>query len=259
MPRFSAKNPDFSGKTIMIHDSALLDTPAERRFRPEAIVVRLLLALGDLTQARLAETSGVDQSLISLFQRGKLVPSTETLERLAQAAGWPLPLVEQMATAALRFHDQPRPIEAPPLDSPAAKIGRQVEILAEATLLDLRLLLPAHRTAPAPRTPSAEDAIAHDLWTRLEPLDPRQRRVLVDFSTAFRQRSLVLRLEKESERLAGENPDAAAELGQLALYVASLCDSDRARSTAGLPRRRRTAPRSPRPPGRRRDPGHTPQ
>lgn len=258
MPRFSAKKPDFSGKTIMIHDSALLEAPAERRFRSDAIVVRLLLALGDLTQARLAEASGVDQSLISLFQRGKLVPSPETLERLAQAAGWPLPLVEQMATAAIRFRDNPRTLESVPLESPAADIGRRVAILAEGALLDLRLLLPADRTVHSSQEPSSEDAIAEDLWARLAGLDARQRRVLVDFSPAFRQPSLVLRLEKERARLAGERPAEAAELGRLAQYVSSLCEAAGA-TPAGPTRRGRVAPRSPRPPARRRGPGRRPQ
>ncbi|HEV7672596.1 MAG TPA: helix-turn-helix transcriptional regulator [Thermoanaerobaculia bacterium] len=233
-----------------------LETPDERCFRPEAIVVRLLLALGGLTQARLAEASGVDQSLISLFQRGKLVPSPETLEQLAQAAGWPLPLVERMATAAIRFRDNPATLEPVPLESPAADIGRRVAALAEAALLDFRLLLPGHRSTRAPRKPSANDAIAADLWARLEPLDPRQRRVLVDFSPAFRQPSLVLRLAKESERLAAERPADAAELGQLAKYVASLCAMP---TPAGPLRRGRAAPRQPRPPARRRAPGRRPQ
>lgn len=241
MPRFPTQKPDFSGKTIMIHVSESLHTPAEGRFHPAAIVVRLFLALGGLTQARLAEASGVDQSLISFFQRGKRVPNPETLARLAQAAGWSLPLIEQLAAAAIRFRDNPETLS---LDSPAAAIGRQVAILAEAALFDLRLLLPGPRSVRVPREPSADDAIAEDLWARLAGLDARQRRVLVDFSPAFGQPSLALRLEQESERLAAKQPADAAKLGRLAQHVASLCRAAEA-TLAGPPRRRRAAPRKP--------------
>ncbi|MEP7013375.1 MAG: helix-turn-helix transcriptional regulator [Acidobacteriota bacterium] len=225
----------------MIHDSDSLHTPEERRFHPAAIVVRLLLALGALTQARLAKASGVDQSLISFFQRGEKVPSPATLARLAQAAVWPLPLVEQMAAAAIRFRDNPTTLS---LDSPAAAIGRQVAILVEAALFDLWLLLRADRSARIPREPSAQDAIAEDLWARLKTLNARQRRVLVDFSPAFRQPSLVLRLELESERLAAERPADAAELARLAQHIASLCRDAKA-TPAGPTRRGRAAPRQP--------------
>lgn len=91
MRRSSAKKPGFPGQTIMNHVDPEVETPEEELFRHEAIVVRLLLALPCLSQDRLAELSGIGQDLISYYQRGKLIPSPETLQRLAAAAGWPLP------------------------------------------------------------------------------------------------------------------------------------------------------------------------
>src|SRR5262245_48973165 len=129
MPRSSAKKPEISGQTIMIQTDPELETPDEEFFRQEAIVVRLLLGLSGLSQDGLAELSGVVQNSISLYQRGKLVPSPETLEQLARAAGWPLPGVEQMAATAIRLREHPRAFASVRLSSPAVEVGQKVAAL----------------------------------------------------------------------------------------------------------------------------------
>ncbi|HEV7667298.1 MAG TPA: helix-turn-helix transcriptional regulator [Thermoanaerobaculia bacterium] len=223
MPPSSAKKPEFSGQTIMNQIDPGLETTGEEFFRQEAIVVRLLLGLSGLSQDRLAELSEVGQNTISLYQRGKLVPSPETLDQLALAAGWPLPGVEQMAITAIRLREHPRAFAALQLDSTAVEVGRKVAVLVDAALLEIGLLIAEETPEPPPSDPpSADDAIAEDLWARLADLDDQDRRFLIDFSSAFHEQSLALRLEKESERLAAERPADAAELGRLAQYVASL-------------------------------------
>ncbi len=178
MPRSSAKKPEFPGQTIMIQMDSGVETPDEEFFRHEAIVVRLLLSLPGLSQDRLAERSGVGQNAISLYGRGKLIPSPETLEQLAEAAGWPLPLVEAMATTAIRFRDLPLAFGPLRLESPAAEVGRKVAILVEASLLELGLLLRVEKPGrPQIDSPSADDAIAEDLWARIADLDDEHRRV----------------------------------------------------------------------------------
>ncbi len=224
MPRSAAKKPEFSGQTIMIQIDPGLETPDEEFFRPEAIVVRLLLGLEGLSQDRLAELSGVIQNTISLYSRGKLVPSRETLQQLADAAGWQLPLLEHVATVLIRFRDLPLALGPLRLESPAEEVGRQVAILVESSLLELGLLLRKETPERPPiDSPAADDAIAEDLWARMADLDDRQRRVLIDFSPFFHQKSLALRLAQEGERLAVDRPEEAAELARLADYVASLC------------------------------------
>jgi transcriptional regulator with XRE-family HTH domain len=243
MPQSTAKKPEISGQTIMNQIDPELETADEEFFRPEAIVVRLLLGLEGLSQDRLAERSGVSQNTISLYQRGKLVPSPETLDQLAVAAGWPLPVVEQMATVAIRVREHPRVFGSLQLESPAVDFGRKMAVLYEAALLEIGLLLGEETPEPPPGDPpSADDALAEDLWARMADLDDRQRRVLVDFSSAFHRPSLALRLKKESERLAAERPADAAELGRLAEYVASLCTGAGATPTVS-PRRSGAGPR----------------
>ncbi len=224
MRRSAAKKPENSGQTIMNHLDPAVETLEEDLFRHQAIVVRLLLSLPGLSQDRLAELSGIGQNLISLYQRGKLIPSPETLEQLAKAADWSLSLVEHMAAAAIRYRNLPGTYGPLRLESPAAQLGRKIAILAEASFLEIELLMREKRSEP-PQTspPSANDAIAEDLWGRIADLDDRQRRLLIDFSTAFHRPSLALRLAQEADRLAVERPKEAAQLTQLAEYVAKLC------------------------------------
>ncbi|HEV7672811.1 MAG TPA: helix-turn-helix transcriptional regulator [Thermoanaerobaculia bacterium] len=212
----------------MNHHDRPVEASDEDLFRPEAIVVRLLLSLPGISQDHLAQTSEISQSLISAYQRGKLIPSPETLEQLAQAAGWPLPFVEQMAAAAIRVREIPRAtIGSFPIESPALEVARKVAVRVEAALVEIGYLL-SSEAEDTERSlydahPSAYDAIAEDLWSRMADLDARQRRVLVDFSSAFHRPSLALRLAEEGKRLEAERPDEAAELARLAQHVASLC------------------------------------
>ncbi len=228
MRRSSAKKPEISGQTIMIQIDPGLETTDEEFFRPQAIVVRLLLSLGGLSQDLLAELSGISQNTISLYQRGKLVPSPEILEQLADAAGWPLPFVEQVAASAIRLRELPRAMtDSFPIESPALEVARKVAVLVEAGLVEIGYLLSLDEKdedlSPNGPPPSADDEIAEDLWSRMADLDARQRRFLVDFSSAFHHPSLVLRLVEEGKRLEDDRPAEARQLAEFAVYVAGLC------------------------------------
>jgi 3-oxoacyl-[acyl-carrier protein] reductase len=66
-------------------DDALRETsPAE--------LVRLARRLSGLSQAQLAAASGLPQSAVSAFEKGRRVPGTEQLQRIAAAAGYVLDL-----------------------------------------------------------------------------------------------------------------------------------------------------------------------
>lgn len=202
----------------------------EARFRPEAMTVRLLLGLSGMSQARLAAASGITQSLISMFQLGRLTPSREVLGQLARGAAWPLPFVEQMALSAIRVRAMPETLGSFRLESRAAEVGRKVAEQFEAAMVEVGRIL---RTDPrgtagfSTAPPSAHDATAEDLWSRLADLDSRQRRLLIDLSPAFHSMSLSLRLAEEGERLATERPDEATEFGELARRVAAFCRGER--------------------------------
>ncbi len=215
----------------MIHEDPSDESPAEDRFRPEAIAVRLLLSLPGWSQARLAAASGVDQSLISLFQRGKLIASPEQLGQFARAVGWPLSFIEPMAAASVPVREHPRTaIGSFPLDSPALAVARKTAVSVEAALVEIGFLVnseaPDAELRRIDASPAADDEVAEDLWTRMADLDARQRRVLVDFSSAFHRPSLALRLAEEGKRLEAERPEEAAQLARLALHVTALWRGD---------------------------------
>jgi transcriptional regulator with XRE-family HTH domain len=60
------------------------------------LVLTLLRTIGGLTQQELAEAAGVRPSSISDYEHGKTTPGLETLERLLDAMGYPLSVVEDV-------------------------------------------------------------------------------------------------------------------------------------------------------------------
>src|SRR6185295_749267 len=148
----------------------------ENLFHREAVVVRLLLALPEWSQARLAAASGIDQSLISRFQLGHRTPTSEALNRLARSVGWSLPFVEQLATAVVRVREL-RNTVPPPLDfvEPSAEAMNRVALRVEAGMVEIGRLIwaDAERRKQAPKgAPAASDReVAEDLWSRLADLD----------------------------------------------------------------------------------------
>ncbi len=210
-------------------------TVDENLFRLEAVIVRLLLSIPEWSQARLAAESGIDQSLISRFQRGTRIPPPEVLNQLAQAVGWSLPFVAHLATAVVRVRELRN---APPLSDFGAitvdAVYHRVALQVEAGMAEIGRLIwaDAERRKRAPRgEPAASDhEVAEDLWLRLADLDANDRRLLIDFSPVFHLWSFALRLAEESARAAGERAQdparrtEAVELARLALDVAEKCE-----------------------------------
>lgn len=206
----------------------------ENLFRLEAVVVRLLLALPEWSQARLAAESGIDQSLISQYQRGKRIPTPEGLNRLAKATKWSLPFVEQLATAVIRVRELRNAPTPQDLKAASADALYRAALQVEAGMVEIGRLIWAdaerRKRAPSGNPVLSDREIAEDLWSRLADLDPDDRRMLVDFSPVFHLWSLALRLAEESARAAvqsakdPERRSEAEELARLALHVAEKCD-----------------------------------
>jgi DNA-binding XRE family transcriptional regulator len=62
-----------------------------------AVQVMMLRDKHGLTQAELAERCGVDQADISRIERGDINPTTRTLQRIAEALGAEVRLVERVS------------------------------------------------------------------------------------------------------------------------------------------------------------------
>lgn len=59
------------------------------------VAIHVLRVIRDLSQGQLAEASGVRNSSISNYERGKSVPKLETVQKLADGLGLPLSVVEE--------------------------------------------------------------------------------------------------------------------------------------------------------------------
>ena len=70
----------------------------------ENLKARLLRALSGKTQKQMGEETGIHSSLIEQFELGKVVPSRQYLERLAEAVG----LTDAATEELLRFVDRLR-------------------------------------------------------------------------------------------------------------------------------------------------------
>ncbi len=73
---------------------------------------------------------------------------------------------------------------------------------------------------------AAAHAEAEELWKTLKPLSPTDRRDLVTVFPHFRSWALVVKVCKESVRLAAHDAAVAVELAKFALYIAERCPGE---------------------------------
>jgi len=71
-------------------------------------VIHVLRVIQSLSQGDLAEVSGVRNSSISNYERGKAIPKLETLQKLAEGMGLPLSAVQETQEFIHRMRAQVR-------------------------------------------------------------------------------------------------------------------------------------------------------
>lgn len=71
-------------------------------------VIHVLRVIHSLSQGDLAEVSGVRNSSISNYERGKAIPKLETLQKLAEGMGLPLSAVQETQEFIHRMRSQMR-------------------------------------------------------------------------------------------------------------------------------------------------------
>jgi transcriptional regulator with XRE-family HTH domain len=201
------------------------------------VAVGFLRSLRGWSQTELARAAGMDKSQISLYEQGRKVPSSRSLERLVAAVGLPFPVFESVVPFIRRVRaaaaERPEPAApAAPAAFPAAAddasdvvraVCEAVQIAAAEAFAELPLAGGRSGADGAPAgPPAAEDRQrAEELWARLGSRSARERRLLVEGARGFQSWALCERLCAESERAAAA-PEQALELADLALRVASL-------------------------------------
>jgi transcriptional regulator with XRE-family HTH domain/tetratricopeptide (TPR) repeat protein len=168
-----------------------------------------------LTQRQLADAAGLAQTQISLYEGGHRIPRRDTLASIVAALGLTRAQFERLRSA-------PPIVAATPSSTvPPQAVGALGAEIVRAVLLTWDDVLLEPVATEAPVVPSAaERATAPALWARLARRHPATRRLLVDGTDEYRSWALLEHLCEESARAAADDPAEAAELAELALYIA---------------------------------------
>jgi tetratricopeptide (TPR) repeat protein len=192
---------------------------------PRKIPPLLSLALTILIRSNgwkskdVAAAAGITPSALSGYETGDLPLTRDRLDEFAEAMGLGPDRVARAILAAELVHPVPPP-PASPVDPTAEE--RQVLGLAKALgLAELADLLDAWLLAEVRQERARRDlAAAEELWARLEPRSPADRRTLVAGGPEYQTWALSVLLCEKSEKAAPRSAKEALELAELAVHVA---------------------------------------
>ena len=103
-------------------------------------VLAVLRIVRGWNQEELAQASGLRSGTISDYERGKMVPGLNTLQRLLGAMGYPLAALDQARAFVDSLRTARLPAEAPGITGGPAALRREVEqVSAEAGRVVSRL------------------------------------------------------------------------------------------------------------------------
>jgi transcriptional regulator with XRE-family HTH domain len=185
------------------------------------VAISFLRAFRGWNQTQMATAAGMDKSLISLYELGRKVPSRKTVERLARAVGLPFSLFEDVLGMVRMVR-----VAATDLNVESTTVAEDVAMAVAASVkLALNQVLAEmsreEEEDPFPDSPEEDRAEAEELWGRLRPYPPQDRRLLVGEGREYRSWALVERLCAECGRTAPNDPIQAQEMAELALLAAS--------------------------------------
>jgi tetratricopeptide (TPR) repeat protein len=191
---------------------------------PEA---RLALVLfnelgGWKSHTKLAKALGMSRSQLSEYFEGKRAIPREILEKIAAAAGFPVPLLDPLLRDLRSFR-------AARGWSRAGSVfagGNAAELIVLVQMATDLVVAPLHE-APAFARPASEDrAAAAELWERLKECPAAERRMLVEELDEYRSWALCEWMARESVKAAPNHPWVALELAELALLIAELTPAE---------------------------------
>ncbi len=179
----------------------------------------LLRFLRNWDQTDLAQASGRGQSQISAYHHGEAAVPREVLEKIASAADFPSHLLDAVLWELRSF------LVAARGRSRADRVlseGSTGELIALIRMAADIVLEPLDRQASARVVLPVEREEAAELWKRLEPLTAEERLLLVEEAEEYRNWALCERVAAESLEWAGNQPQQALGLAELALRIAEL-------------------------------------
>lgn len=187
---------------------------------PLSVTLTLLRSARGLTQKDLAEVTGIPNSILSDYEKGRRTLSREKLETVATAMKMRPEAIEVSLFAVDFIQSQEESSDSPleldkkerwAVDRATAVAARQA---AERTRSLTTQFLQARKVQKAREE-------AEKLWERLKKYTPRERRMLVEDAREFHSWALCERICSESERAAAADAGRASDLADLALRVAN--------------------------------------
>jgi len=178
---------------------------------PESRLALVLLRSSRLwDQADLARAADIAPSQLSVYERGQRATPRKVLERAAEAAGFPVYLLDPLLSALRSFRAAARG---------KLRSDRAFAAALAAEMIALSQQAVDHVLAQAGAKPEPMDA--EELWAHLEGCTAAERRMLVEDLEEYWNGDLCLRVATESLGKAADDPEAL-ELAELAVLIADL-------------------------------------
>jgi transcriptional regulator with XRE-family HTH domain len=194
---------------------------AERKGDPDKRLAFVLLRyLRYWDQADLSREAGIAQSQISHYDQGRRTVPDAVLERTAKAVGFPVALLPFLLRAIRVFRL---------VTAGRWRIGRVLGGELATGLLGLGQSIveivasPSLPQESSPRSPEEERGAALALWNGLRRRPRDYRIALVEEAEEYRTWALCERVAAASIEAAGDDPQEAVWLAQLAVRIAELC------------------------------------
>jgi transcriptional regulator with XRE-family HTH domain len=194
----------------------------ERSVNLTALGLAIFLArtLRGWNQTDLADASGLTNSMISEFERGRRNPSEKSLQRLADALNIPLPALYNLIPILERFRETVRVGVEERMgreQEGRARIDPLADDMVRSTLdLIFHGKMPRREFPPGPqdRDPALE------AWARLRAFDLQDQLLLIEKGSEYRSWALCELACHESVEAVRDDPARALELANLAVRIA---------------------------------------
>lgn len=184
------------------------------------LAIFLARTLRGWSQSDLADASGLTNSMLSEFERGRRTPSKQSLDRITEAIGMPPDALTKLVPALKAFRESVEVGVVKRLNQEEEgkeKIEIMTDDLLRASLhLIFKDKMPRRNITPV-RSDREE---APELWDRLRAFGPEDRLLLVEKGQEFQDWALCELVCHESARAARENVAKAVELAELAVRIA---------------------------------------
>jgi transcriptional regulator with XRE-family HTH domain len=184
------------------------------------LAIFLARTLRGWTQTDLADASGLTNSMLSEFERGRRTPSKRSLDRITEAIGMPPESLNKLVPALKAFRES---VEVGVVKRVSQEDeGREkVEIMTDDLLRASLHLIFKDKMPRRNFTPVRSDREeAPELWNRLRGYDQEDRFLLVEEGKEYQDWALCELVCHESAKAARQDPPRAVELAVLAVRIA---------------------------------------